>query len=247
LPEPIRSLVTAGAEAMSCDPANIALPALAVSAALIGNSRVLLLKHGWTEPSVVWAAVVAESGTTKSPAQKLATAEVYRLQREMLELYDQERRQFEATKAEMEAKLRQAKKEGKPPDEALPDPPKPGRLVTTDTTLEKLGQLLADNPRGMLVCRDELRAWLGSFTRYKGSSDSSDLPAWLEFFRAETAVIDRKTGDRPTLFIPRAAVSVCGTVQPGTLGRSLTMERLEAGLAARLLLAMPPAKVKVWV
>jgi HEAT repeat protein len=98
----------------------------------------------------------------------------------------------------------------------------------------------------MLVCRDELRGWIGSFTRYKGPGASSDLPCWLEFFRAETAIIDRKTGTRPTLFIPRAAVSVCGTIQPAPLARVMTLEHLESGLAARLLLAMPPAKCKVW-
>ena len=44
----------------------------------------------------------------------------------------------------------------------------------------------------------------------------------------------------------RAAVSVCGTIQPGTLARALTQDYLDAGLAARLLLAMPPKQLKKW-
>src|SRR5262249_666485 len=59
-------------------------------------------------------------------------------------------------------------------------------------------------------------------------------------------MIDRKTGDRRTVFVPRAAVSVCGGIQPGVLARALTDEHFEAGLTARLLLAMPPKQPKKW-
>lgn len=41
-------------------------------------------------------------------------------------------------------------------------------------------------------------------------------------------------------------VSVTGTIQPGTLQRALTPENLEAGLPARLLMAMPPPQRKQW-
>src|SRR5262249_3382635 len=41
-------------------------------------------------------------------------------------------------------------------------------------------------------------------------------------------------------------VSVTGGIQPGVLARALTTEFFEAGLAARLLLAMPIAPPKRW-
>ena len=91
-----------------------------------------------------------------------------------------------------------------------PEKPACRRVVTSDPTIEKLSDLLQYNPRGLLVARDELGGWLSNFTRYKGKSGGSDLPGWLEMFRAEALVIDRKTGDRPTIFVPRAAVSVTG-------------------------------------
>src|SRR5262245_2632461 len=65
-------------------------------------------------------------------------------------------------------------------------------------------------------------------------------------FRAGTVVVDRKTGERTTLFVHRAAVSVTGGVQPGVLARALTQDFLDAGLAARLLMAMPPKLPKRW-
>jgi Protein of unknown function (DUF3987) len=56
--------------------------------------------------------------------------------------------------------------------------------------------------------------------------------------------VDRKTGERKTLFVPHAAVSLCGSIQPGVLARALSADFLDAGLAARLLMAMPPKVAK---
>ncbi|MHB1424763.1 MAG: YfjI family protein [Gemmataceae bacterium] len=246
LPAPLAAFVRNGASALGCDPCYFALPILSVAASMIGNSRTIRLKRDWTEPSVIWAAVVGDSGTLKSPAQRLVVSPVYRIQKELLDIYKKEKAAYDAVKAEYEQAIKKAKKDSKPPDDVLPAPPTPGRILTGDITIEKLGQLLADNPRGMLVCRDELRSWFASFGRYKGQAGGSDLPAWLEFFRAESVIIDRKTGDRPTLLIPRAAVSVCGGIQPGTLARVLTPEAFESGLAARLLVAMPTGQRKQW-
>jgi hypothetical protein len=120
------------------------------------------------------------------------------------------------------------------------------RIICSDVTIERLAEMLEDSPRGLLVGRDELSAWLGSFARYKGKQGGSDLPNWLEVFRAGTIVYDRKTGERRTIIVPNAAVSVTGGIQPGVLARALTPEFFEAGLAARLLLAMPVARPKRW-
>src|SRR5262249_54926812 len=49
-----------------------------------------------------------------------------------------------------------------------------------------------------------------------------------------------------SLFVPRAAVSVTGGIQPGVLARVLTTEFLDAGLVARLLLVCPPKCPKQW-
>src|SRR5262249_46540495 len=91
-----------------------------------------------------------------------------------------------------------------------------------------------------------LAAWFRSFTGYKGKAGGSALPAWLEMHRGGWRVIDRKNGDRPTLFIPRAAVGVTGTIQPGSLSRILTPDFFDCGCTARVLLAMPPKMEKKW-
>jgi hypothetical protein len=244
LPEPLRGFAAAGAAALGCDPCYLALPALAVASGLVGNTRTIRLKRDWSEPSVLWAAIVGDSGTLKSPALKLVVGPVYRLQKELIARFKQELKDYQKAREEYDRRARQAKRKDKPFDEERPEPPRLTRVITGDVTIEKLAELLEDNPRGLLLCRDELGGWLTSFQRYKGKAGGSDLPGWLEMFRAETLVVDRKTGDRPTLFIPHAAVSVCGGIQPGTLARALTPEYFEAGMAARFLMGMPPKQPK---
>src|SRR5262249_16233783 len=127
-----------------------------------------------------------------------------------------------------------------------PEEPSLQRVITSDVTIEKLAEILEDNTRGLLAARDELAGWIGSFTRYKGKAGGTDLPNWLEMFRAGAISGDRKAGDRRTLFVQRAAVSVTGGIQPGVLVRVLTADFLDAGLAARLLMAMPRKLRKRW-
>src|SRR5205823_1116258 len=75
---------------------------------------------------------------------------------------------------------------------------------------------------------------------------ASEVPHWLSFHGGRPVRVNRKTGDRKFLYAPRTALSVTGTIQPGTLKRSLTPEFFSCGLAARLLFAMPPRRKKEW-
>jgi hypothetical protein len=59
-------------------------------------------------------------------------------------------------------------------------------------------------------------------------------------------LFDRKGGDCRTLNIPRPFASLTGSIQPGILAKVLGQEHFENGLAARLLLSMPPRKQRRW-
>lgn len=84
LPEPLQSLVVAAAQAMCCDLAYVALPALAVVAAAIGTSRRIRLKRSWMEPAAVWTVIVGESGAMKTPPYKLAVDALRQFQGQLL-------------------------------------------------------------------------------------------------------------------------------------------------------------------
>lgn len=223
LPEPVRGYVETSAQAIGCDPAYVALPLLSALAAAIGNSRTVQLKSGWQEPSIVWTMIVGESGSTKSPALDAALW-FTRERQKRLWLEHAEARRAHAD----------ANREG--------EPPKPERILANDLTVEALAALLPDNPRGLLVARDEIAGWIGSFDRYsRGSSDSAN---WLEVFGARALTVDRKTTS--PIYVPRATVSITGSIQPGVLKRVLGAQHRESGLVARLLFAMPPRIPKRW-
>lgn len=245
LPSPTREFVYHGALALGCDPCFLALHVLAVVASAIGNTRTIELKRGWTEPSVIWSAIVADSGTLKSPAFQKCVAPLFRIQKKLHDAFSEAMKQYELDLSAHEDEKRRAKKEG---TEAPEPPEKPvyRRVILSDVTIEKVAEVQEDNPRGILVARDELAGWLGSFTRYKGKAGGTDLPHWLEMFRAGTVIVDRKTGDRKHYFIERAATSITGGIQPQVLARAFTPDLLDAGGGARLILAMPDKKKKHW-
>ncbi len=245
LPEPIAEYVRQGAVALGCDPAYLALPALSVAASAIGNTRSVRLKGTWFEPSIVWGAIVGDSGTLKSPAYLSAVSHLIRSQKRLHKEFKVKQAEYANELFAYESAKSKAKKGGPNPGDP-PVPPIHHRVVCSDTTIEKLAEILEDNPRGTLVARDELAGWLASFMRYKGKGGGTDLPAWLEMFRAGSVLIDRKTTERKNIFIDRATVSIAGGIQPGVLARALTPEFLDSGLAARLLMAMPPKKPKRW-
>jgi hypothetical protein len=89
-------------------------------------------------------------------------------------------------------------------------------LVVSDATIERLGAILARQPRGTLQMRDELAGWLEGMTRYAGGG--SDRAFWLEAFGGRAYVVERM--GREPLTVERLAIGVLGGIQPDRL-RSL--------------------------
>ena len=246
LPPLVADYIQAVADALPCAIETVALPLLPSLAAAIGNSRRIGLKDSWDEPAVVWTATILLSGKLKSPAHEKAVQFLTRRERKLIAKYKLDLRRYESEIEEYEIEKSRRKRNKLASGELPPPPEIPTchRLTTGDTTVEALAALLADNERGLLVQRDELAGWFGSFDRYSNGS-GGDLAAYLSMHRAGSMTIDRKTGQRVT-HIERAAVSVTGTIQPGTIRRCLTAEYFESGLPARILLAMPDSPPRRW-
>jgi hypothetical protein len=248
LPEPARTFVDAASRAIGCDASYIALPLLAALAAAIGNSARIRLKRGWTEPAVIWAAIVGESGTLKSPALDAPLRPIREKQAQALKEYRDSLADFERAQNEYAAAMaewKRKKKENRAEQPIPPAPPVCKRFWVSDTTVEALAQRLSQAPRGLLLCRDELAGWLKSFGQYKGGK-GQDAAHFLTMHGARDLLVDRKTGDQTTIYVAHAALGIVGGVQPAILRMTLATEHFEDGLAARLLLAMPPRQPKRW-
>jgi len=248
LPEPVRSYVVEGAKSIGCDTSFLSLPILAGLAGAIGNTRRIMLKRGWIEPAIIWVAIIGESGSGKSPGFRCALKAIRDRQHRLMKQHEREMREWESKNALHEIALANWKKEAARSD-APPDPPeapeKPicPRAWIEDVTSEALAELLHQNPRGLLSLRNELSGWF-SFGQYKNGGGTDDIARWLQMFDADPIMVDRKTSG--STYVPRAAVSVAGGIQPKILERVLGEQHRDNGMLARLLIAYPPRRAKRW-
>ena len=90
LPAPAARFVREAA--VGCDEALVAPPLLVGFAAAVGNTRRCVVKSGWSEPCVLWAAGVAGSGEGKSPPFEKALAPLHDVQRRAVLRRPQHRR-----------------------------------------------------------------------------------------------------------------------------------------------------------
>jgi hypothetical protein len=114
-------------------------------------------------------------------------------------------------------------------------------MVVQDVTTEKLTEILADNPDGLLCARDELGGWAASMDAYKpGKAINGDQQFWLEAKGAGPVRSDRI--GRGSTNAPVNSVSVIGGIQPDVI-RKLAPAWGDNGLMQRFLIVnMPKAK-----
>jgi len=251
LPKAAADLVRAAADSLQVDPAMLAPLALATMAAAIGNARTIALHASWREPAVLWAVVVAPSGSGKSPALELVTRPAERRDAEALRAFKEAMKTHSAEVVLHEKSMRAWERgSGKgnlaaaPP--TAPEAPVCERYVTNDVTIEALAAMLAASPRGLLLACDELASWIGSFGRYAANTGraAGESSRWLPMHGAQPLKVDRRTS--PPLRVERAALNIAGLIQPGVLASALTGTDYDSGLVARLLLSMPPTPTRHW-
>ena len=119
---------------------------------------------------------------------------------------------------------------------SLPKGSNPKRLTTNDSTGEKLVELLAENPHGLLLVRDELSGLFQTFHR-KGREGERQL--FLQAWNGLDAFTTDRIG-RGTVTAERLCLSVMGTIQPDLLGSHLGKMAQDDGFAQRFLLIAYP-------
>lgn len=253
LPEPVQPYLADAAERASLPLEMVAVPWLVVTAAAIGRGVGIKPGRfdGWTVVPNLWGGIVAPPGALKTHAITVGT-------RLLSPLIDRARREHEEASAEAEierARVEQALKRlttGR--GAATADPAEIAELRrelrdlervperryrTSDATVEKLGELLRDTPRGLLLTRDELAGWLRTLDR---PGREGDREFYLESWNGDGSYTVDRIG-RGTVHIPALCVSVLGGVQPGKLARYVS-EAVSDGAGADGLLQR--LQVLVW-
>ena len=242
LPKPIARLVTEAAAAHGCPPDAVGLAALVATGAAIGNSRVIQPKKDWSEGATIFAAVIADPGEKKTPALKVALEPAKKAQAVLKEEYSREEDEHKREKREYEVDKRDAAKQGLP---APPPPREPtmGRTLVEDTTVERLAGIQSENPRGVVVIKDELSGWARAMDQYKQGGRGADRQFWLSAWSNSYVSVDRKSQPHP-LIVSRPFVGLFGAIQPGVLPE--LGDGREDGLLDRFLFAYPDAELSGW-
>ena len=145
LPTAIAAYIEEVSHALSCPQDYVAIPCLAALATAIGTQRRLQVKPGWQEPAVLYAAIVGEPGSAKSPALRKGMDPVERIQKQHRDRHIHDSLDRQSQLKEYHAKLAEWKRKkplkGKPPNEPKPLRP-PAQILSTDATIEALGPVL---------------------------------------------------------------------------------------------------------
>jgi putative DNA primase/helicase len=263
IPEPFRAWLQDIAERIGCDLAFPAVAAVIALATVVGRSIGIRPKRqdDWLVVPNLWGAIIGPPGALKSPALKEALRPLNRLIAEARTAHEGALRgyQADALLAKIEAEnardelKRTAKQTGKSDAElaelarkataTIPAEPVCKRYQTSDGTVEKIGELLRDNRRGILVCRDELTGWLRSLEK---PGRESDKAFYLESWNGNGLAFTYDRIGRGTIEIPAPCLSLLGGLQPGPLVKLLKAvargEDADDGLVSRFqLLAWPDA------
>ena len=253
LPRSVARWVFDISEHMQCAPDFVGVAALVALGSLIGR-RVAIRpqRHtDWQEVCNQWGCIIGKPGVLKSPAVEEAIKPLKRLEAKAREAQAEIDRQhalqveaFRIRKEEAGKSARNAAKAGgdiaAALDVAAPDEPKRRRYLTNDFSYESLGVILADNPNGVLVYRDELVSLLRNLDREENATARGFyLTAWNG---TSGYAFDRIS--RGNTHVAGVCISLLGTTQPGRaseyIRRAIAGGAADDGLIQRFgLLAWP--------
>jgi hypothetical protein len=230
LPQSVRAWCADAAEGLQVPLDFTAIPAMVALAGAIGRGIAVAMKeHGrWYERPVLWGCVIGRPSSGKSPALAPARRMLERLTAEERKAHDLAMQDYMARSLVAEGAKANAKKaiqfalkkndqggaEAAAKVAAFDEPPpSEPRIVVNDATVEKLGELLNANPRGLVQFRDELAGWMANLDR---EGRESDRAFWLECWNGTGAFTFDRIG-RGTIPIEACAMSILGGMQPGKL------------------------------
>ncbi len=237
LPEALRPLCADVAERMQVPLGFPAAASVCCLAGAVGRRAMIQPKArdtGWQVVPNLWGAIVGPPGVMKSPllravcAPLRAISEQWRVEHQSaVEDYEQAREEAEIRASAWKQSATAAAKKGEPipvrPDDSAA-PPAERRLLVADATMEILHQILAANPAGVLVLRDELTGWLAMLDR---QGREGERAFYLSAWAGDTSHTVDRIG-RGSIHVANCCVSILGGIQPARL-RAYMADALTGG------------------
>jgi len=235
LPAALRPWLGDVAERVSVPLEFLAAPAIVGLGSVIGRSIALrpMPKDDFAVPANLWGGIIGPPGVMKTSAVDQALRPIHRLaalarkaHEDAQATRDADEEAFEARRKAIRGKLERAAKKADAADlanvkdelrslaaEEAQGEVRERRFTTSDATIEKLGALLTQNPRGLLIVRDELTGWLRGLDR---EDRAQDRAFYLEAWNGTSSFTVDRIG-RGTLHVDALCLSIVGGIQPGRL------------------------------
>lgn len=230
LPDGLRGFVQDISDRMQCPPDFAAVGVMVMMSSIIGRKvGIRPMKHNdWTVIPNLWGAVVGNSGVMKSPTLSAALSPIKKLQSAAYEEFNKAVAETDA-QAEI-ARMQQSinKSEARKllakdsaadvsnllQSDVIDTSPTLKRYITNNASYEALGELLIENPNGMMIEADEIIGLLKQL-------DASGQEVARSFY------LTAADGDKPYTFdrimrgkglhVPALCISIIGGIQPGVL------------------------------
>ncbi len=264
LPIPFQSWIKDVAHRMQCPPDYVAMAALTLTGSIIGTRCGIRPKQNddWLVIPNLWGGVVGPPSSLKSPAISEGLKPLARLEAEAQRKFENEENKFQVDLIEYQANRKRLETEvgkvasgkGKRSMDSIknelleleePDKPTKARYKTNDSTIEKLSELLNENPAGLLMFRDELVGLLASWDK---PGRESDRAFYLESWNGDLSHDTDRIG-RGSTHTEHLCLSLFGGIQPQKLISYLykSMNGYENdGFCQRLQMMVYPDSIKGW-
>lgn len=201
---------------------------LTVFAAAMGNTWSVRFMTGWVSRPIIYMVLVGSPSCGKTPPLQQAVAPLLKLDGEYDQIYCKE---MEAYRKWERMSAKQREKHSLPEEMKMPQRK---CHVVVDSTVEALIGALRDNPRGVLIYKDEIDSLLSNFNRYNGSDEGY----FLSLFSGTPFKYSRKSNNEH-IFLANPYCSIIGSTQPGRLGEQFGGRRMMNGFSSRFLKVYP--------
>ncbi|HEY9828980.1 MAG TPA: DUF3987 domain-containing protein, partial [Stenomitos sp.] len=199
----------------------------------VGTELILQRSVGFKVPPTLFGAIVAESGSKKSPIFRATAREPLNvLKKDDAKEYELELKQYNKDLQEW-SEAEQSNKGDRPQE-----PPKPPLYYFSDATGEGIKAQAASAPdKALFALVDELAGFFNSSNQYRGGrgSDKQDL---LSYFDGTGATVLRSGGVK--VDVMQIYLSILGTIQPEILRQAMGNTNDFDGSWARFLIAIQP-------
>ena len=235
LPERLRPWIVDISERLQVPLESIAVPAMIGVAGVVGRSCGIYPKahDDWLCIPNLWGGLIARPGFMKSAALAEALKPVHVLINEAHATFEEQDAVATAEQAILKAQISAATDRAKSDAKAKKDltgakndlvdlqkklddnEVQERRYITNDATVEKIGELLNRNPRGLILVRDELTGFLRSLDK---SGREGDKEFYLEAWNGTGSYQVDRIG-RGSVRIEALCLSILGGIQPQRLKR----------------------------